>query len=306
MKKESGMIRSLTCAVLALSLMTGAVTPTVAGQKTSNLTPTGGTPVKVAVGGKEQTYYTVGSSGRLKVKVDGPGKLTVISRILLPSGSTQAQSYSIRVWEKGTVVCSQKTESDASGAVLKGAGTILGKLRKFHVDAPPGSHVYEVGIEDAGKTSAAVKLQFGRGKSKAKMANLQPVSYSRVATAVVKEKLLKYYVCAKDRGVQLRVIGPTRLKVTTRLNYDASMKGGQKFGLGVWEGDKRIKLKSFSTSKALAATYQDWKDVIPGKAVAFTLAVPSGEHYYYYKLEEGMARSVSLRFSIPQKDLKNE
>jgi hypothetical protein len=306
MKKESAMVRSSIYAMLVLGLLVCSAAPLRAG-KTVTLTPSGGSALKVAVGEKEQTYYTLTPSGRLHVKVDGPGKLTVMSRLFLPAGVKGAKAYAVRVMEKGSVLSTQKTETEQSDATVKTTGEKLGKLRKLRVSIPQGSHVLEVGLEEPGNASVAVKLQFDAGKKKkANQVSLQARSYSRVATAVVKEKLLTYYVSAKDRGVQLRVIGPTRLKVTTRLNYDASMKGGQKYGVGVWEGEKRILLKSLVTSKALAAMYQDWKDVVPGKAAIFSMPVSSGEHYYYFKLEEGSGKSLSLRFSIPKKDLKNE
>jgi hypothetical protein len=302
--KELHMIRWVTSVLVIAFLL--AVMPRYAdaGQPVS-VAPSGGSAVKVKVGGKEQTYYSLTSSGRLQLKLDGPGKLTIMSRMILPGGGAGEVEYALALREKGSVAGRQTTRSERSDATLSSGG-VLGKLRKMSVRVPAGTHTYELALENAGSTSAVVKFLFGAGKGPASMASIQAHSYSRVTTAVVKEKLLTYYVSAKDRDVQLRVIGPTRLKVTTRLNYDASMKGGQKYGVGVWEGDKRIVLKSLKTSKALAVSYQDWKDVVPGKVATFIVPVPSGEHRYGFRLEEGMGRTVSLRFAIPKKDLKNE
>lgn len=298
------MTRWLTGTLVILILLASSPRSADAGKPVS-LVPAGGNAVKVTVGKKEQTYYSLVSSGRLRLKVDGPGKLTVMSRVVLPAGGKTGVEYAVALREKGEIAGRQKTSSDRSDAVLSGGGT-LGKLRKMPVRVPPGTHTYELSLDNAGGASAVVKVQFEAGKHSVSRVSLQALSYNRVATAVVKEKLLTYYVSTKDRAAHLRVIGPTRLKVTTRLNYDASMKGGQKYGVGVWEGEKRIALKSLKTSKALAVSYQDWKDVVPGKSATFTLAVPSGEHHYAFRLEEGVGRSVSLRFSIPKKDLKNE
>jgi hypothetical protein len=278
------MIRGLTCGLVVAALL--AVMPRFADAgKPVSLAPSGGSAVKVKVGDKEQTYYSITASGRLRLDVDGPGKLTIMSRVVLPGGGASEVEYGLVLREKGSVAGRQTTGSERSDATLTNGG-MLGKLRKLSVRVPAGTHSYELALENAGSVSAVVKFVFGSGKDQGSMANLQALSYSRVTTAVVKEKLLTYYVSARDRNVQLRVIGPTRLKVTTRLNYDASMKGAQKYGVGVWEGDKRIALKSLKTSKALA--------------------VPSGEHRYGFRLEEGMGRTVSLRFAIPKKDLKNE
>lgn len=299
------MIKSLCCVVLVLTVLMGLPVPAQAA-KTVSVTPTGGTPVKVLVGKKEKSYHTLPSAGRLRLQIEGPGRLTAISRVLVPRGTAGTIPYAVVIREKGNVTARQKTTTGRSDATVQGTGAALGKLRKLVLRVPPGTHVYEVSLEEAGSASAAMKFLFRSGKNPRKMVRLEARSYNRVATAVVKEKLQTCYVSTKDKGVQLSIIGPTRLRVTTRLNYDTKMTGRQKFSIGVWEKDKRIMMKSLVTSKSLGATYQDWKDVVPGKTASFSVPVPSGEHWYTFRLEEGMARSVSMRFSIPKKDLKNE
>lgn len=299
------MFRSLCCAVLAFAVLTGFPVSLQAAKAVA-VAPKGGTPVKVMVGKKEKLYHTFPSAGRLSLEVSGPGSLTVISRVTVSRGSAEPIPYTVVVREKGKTVVRRKSAARLSDATVKGSEMALGKMRKFLLRVPPGTHVYEVSLEEAGGKAAAMKFVFRPGKRPHKMVWLEARSYNRVATAVVKEKLHTCYVSTKDKGVQLRVIGPTRLRITTRLNYDPKMTGRQKFGIGVWEKDKRIVLKSLVASKSLGATYQDWKDVIPGKTATFSVTVPSGEHWYTFRLEEGVARSVSMRFSIPKKHLKNE
>jgi hypothetical protein len=101
-------------------------------------------------------------------------------------------------------------------------------------------------------------------------------------------------------------VGPTRVKVTARLNFDATMKSEQPYNIAVLEGSNRIMKKSLSTTKSLGITYQEWKDVVPGKTDIFYIDVTGGEHTYKFSLEETSAQSVSLKFSIPPKDLNNE
>ena len=84
------------------------------------------------------------------------------------------------------------------------------------------------------------------------------------------------------------------------------MKGSQKYTMTVSEEGKQVLMRPLVTTKALAITYKEWKDVVPGKDGSFFLDVPVGEHHYRFGLGESLGHSVSLKFSIPQKDLKNE
>ena len=265
--------------------------------------PTNGTAVKVVVGEKERTYYRLTPKSPLRVDIDGPGKLVAQTRLLFPTGSGWTERYSIIVRENGRHLKIHTTQTERSRASIK-SGETLGRIRKTTLKIPPGTHTYEFGLENG--ESALTRFSFTAEKGNRGLVSLEALSYHKVVTAFVKEKLITYYVSSKDQSVQLRVIGPTRLKVTTRLNYNANMKGAQRYGLGVWEGGKQSMLKALATTKSVGMEYQEWKDVVPGKANSFYLTVPSGEHQYTFQLEGGLAKYISLRFSIPKSDLQNE
>ena len=132
---------------------------------------------------------------------------------------------------------------------------------------------------------------------------IEPLSYDRVATAVINENLTAYYVATAARPVQLRIVGPTRVSLANRLNYDVTMKGEQKYTLSVREGDALVKQWPLQTTKSTGLKYEDWKDVVPGKSIDLILQVPEGEHVYKVSLGESVAQSVSLKFSVPKSDL---
>ena len=118
--------------------------------------------------------------------------------------------------------------------------------------------------------------------------------------------MIAYYVSSQTHPVQLRVIGPTKLRISTRLNYDSTMKGEQKYSVSVWEAEKKLKLKPLSTTKSVGVHYKEMSNYIPGKVNAFFIDIPNGEHIYKFNVGETNSKSVSMKFSIPQKDLKNE
>ncbi len=274
--------------------------------KSIPIIPVQGKAVQVIVNGNEKNYYLLSKKTPLKLEIDGPGKLSVLSRLSFPIESPGSEKYSIRIMEGKKMVREYSTQTERSDALLKISNARLGKIRKSSLQIPDGSHTYELYLENTSSPEVAVKLSFLPIKGASKLVTLEALSYDRVVTAMVKEKLITYYVCSLERRVQLKVVGPTRMKVSARLNYDESMKGGQKFAIAMSESGKQIFLKPFATTKALGVTYREWKDVVPGKVSSFYCDVPKGEHTYKFSLEESVARSISLKFSIPQKDLDNE
>ncbi len=274
--------------------------------KSISVIPLNGKSVPVLINGKEKTYYLLAKNNSIKVQIDGPGTLYIRTRLSLLKNSAEQEKYSVKVMEGNKEIKTYSTLAEKSSATLKTTGSTLGKKRKFSVKVPDGTHTYEFILDKTSSKEAAVKFSYTAPKGKRKLVTLEPLAYDRVVTAIVKEKLISYYVSSKKHNVQFHVVGPTRVKISTRLNYDATMKGGQKYTIVIIENGKTIVRKPFSTSKSVGVIYKEWKDVVPGKAISFFLDVPAGEHNYKFNVEETMASTVSLKFSIPKKDLNNE
>jgi hypothetical protein len=279
---------------------------TSVARKAVAVIPSKGKNVSVIIKGKERTYYALPKQNSIMIQIDGPGKLYIRSRLSLPQQSAKQEKYSVVISEGATVIKTYSTLAEKSVAYVKTTNASLGKSRKFSLKVPEGNHTYIFHLANSSSDEALLKFSFSAPKGKKKLVTLEPLAYDKVVTALVKEKLISYYVNSKKRSVQLRVIGPTKIKISTRLNYDASMKGKQKYTLAMMEGGTKILQKPLSTSKSVGVMYKEWKDVVPGKAVSFYFDVPSGEHLYKFVLNETIAASVSLKFSIPKKDLNNE
>ncbi len=275
------------------------------GRNSLTLIPTDGKTVMLSIDGKEKEYYLLPHQEPIKVRIDGPGKLTVMSRLKLPRGNSDIQKYTIRIKEGDNTLNAHSTQTDASNAVLRASDEVPGKSRKFSLNVPEGSFMYEVRLEDT-PFDAAVKLLFQPAKGRNKLVAIEPLSYDRIVTAMVAENIVAYYVSSRDRSVQLRVVGPTRVQIGTRLNYDEKMKGAQKYSVILKERETIVAQRPLQTTKAVGLSYREWKEVVPGKANSFLIDVPAGQHTYDVSLSETSAKSVSLRFSVPQKDLNNE
>jgi len=262
--------------------------------------------VLLSVNGKEQTYFQLGKSGEMKLSLEGPGTLKVFSRLNFTPDLKGPHKYALEIKEGDKILKTHSTTADRSNSAYKNLELIPGKSRKFTLDVPKGFHTYRFSLKEGTPASVSLRFAYNSDADAGKLASLTPLSYSRVASALIKEKLVSYFVATPEIKVKLRIIGPTKLRIVSRLNYDYQMKGEQKYALQVAENEKLILTKPLQTSKSVGVEYKDWKEVVPGKSQTFYLDVPAGEHNYGFKLTESIAQSVSLRFSIPEGSLANE
>lgn len=269
------------------------------------LEPTQGNKISLEVSGKESEYFILEKNKFLELKVKGPTNLRVISRLNFMSAASGSNQYGLEIKENNHIVKSYTTTSEPASAVYKSHPGIPGKSRKFTLEVPEGLHRYTIRPVNV---SSEVQLKFliQSVQVKSGWSSITPIQYDQVVIAILKEKPWSYYTCTSRKAVQVKIIGPTRLRVVTRLNYESNMKGQQKYQLLVEENGKTINRQGLETTKSLSVSYQNLKTVVPGKSKTFFLEVSGGPHTYSFKLAEGLANSVALRFSIPEKDLKNE
>lgn len=275
------------------------------GRKSIALVPVNAKGVSLIINEKEKEYYSITQHTPVTVQVDGPGILKIVSRLRLPRNSSSVEKYSLRITEGKNTLKSHSTQTDKSESGFRSSDDLAGKSRKFSLKVPEGSFTYEVWLDDTPR-EAALRFQFLPEKKKQQLVSVEPLSYDRIVTAMIREKAIAYYVASTERDVQLRVVGPTKVKVNTRLNYDQRMKGDQKYSILVQEANTTVILKALQTTKSVGLYYTEWKEVVPGKATAFTLDVPTGTHTFAFHLRQSLAQSVSLRFSLPSKDVRNE
>ena len=274
------------------------------------LKPLNGKTIALAIAGKEKKYHLATAAEPLDLRVDGPTRLEIVTRLALPRGENDKVQYAVVVTEGGKGVKTYKTSSEKADVAFEGVEAIPAKSRKFSLQVPEGEHTYRFAIEARKGSGCAFRFLISDKHNilqalKGRAVRLEPSSYDRVATAVVAEKLIPYYVCSRQKGVQLRVIGPTKVAVDLRLNFDASMQGKQKYSITVLEGARTVVTTPYTSTRSVGASYQDWKEVVPGKLNNLIFTVPEGEHVYKFSLDEGLAQSVSMKFSIPEKDVTN-
>jgi hypothetical protein len=299
--------RSARLLVFGMSILVLGILPVIAS---TPLKPLNGKPVTVQLKSKQHLYHFVTKTEPVKLEVAGPVKIEVLTRLAIPASATGKIAYAIVVSEGGKQIKQYKTTTEVSDVTFVDDPSGVGKSRKCSLEIPEGEHTFVFALESEIADHCALRFALSGKNNLAralhgKSVRVEPLSYDRVVTAVVAEKLITYYVATKEKPIQLRVIGPTDVVVDARLNFDAKMIGKQSYTIAVVEGAKTLLTAPLTSTKSVGAFYKDWKEVVPGKINLLRLGVPAGEHLYQFVLKEGLASSVSLKFSIPEKAVTN-
>jgi len=272
----------------------------------SVVSPDGEKEVLLSISGKDVPYFQLAKSGVMRITLQGPGDLKVISRLDYPAGISGAQGYTLATTDKERIAEAHRITTERSESVAKELRAAVGKSRKLSLHIPVGNHVVSFQLKDTSAPSVFLRFLYSPKSAAAGLAPLTPLAYSRVVTAVVNESLIAYFVATRDHQVKVRVIGPLQLRVDSRLNYDPRMTGEQKYAVNVTENGKTVRSVPQLALPSMDVMYKDWKEVVPGKKKTFLLDVPAGEHAYAFQLESGTGQSVSLRFEIPEGSVGNE
>ncbi|MBD3168650.1 MAG: hypothetical protein GF307_04150 [candidate division Zixibacteria bacterium] len=266
-----------------------------------------GTPEYLRFGKKGQKlrYYKISENKTLKFVIYGPSTAKVWTRLGLNKTEKGDIYYTVVVKEKGEIVDDHVTKTHMSSMRFDSELVYPGVKRTFTFKVPKGKHTYEIGLTDARGHDAYIRVYKERKKKKVKRVLIQPREYKEVLSTVISERLSKYYLAEKDKPVEIEVIGPTKLKGYARLNFDATMKGKEKYAFEIFEDQKFLKeIKGITTKSDYH--YRNKTDVIPSIAKIFYLDVPDGKHKYTFRITNGTRAGMSFKLLMPEKDLTNK
>jgi hypothetical protein len=301
--------KSLRLAAIVLAVAFFASPPPGEAQKKSkwvSLRPLG-SPGFAELQAKDRTYryYPVTSVQTAAVEVVGPTTLRMATRLGFSPGMVGKTSYRVQVLEGEEVIKVYSTSTGKSDLTFVGLMTLPGKKRYFQLKVPKGKHRYD--FRASGSVTETVYLRFYQlaKKEKPKYVSYRPVGYKKVLDAVISQKMGRYFMATEKDPVVLRVIGPTKLKIVARGNVKSFDGGKIEFNIVALEEGREIKRITAKKGKS-RSFYPDEKKLFPTSSTSFYLEVPRGEHTYNFYMLKCEAKSVSLRFYIPEGDLANE
>jgi len=263
----------------------------------------GGT-IRISVEGKENAYYRFTEDEPLTFSVEGPTRVKILTRVRIPNDH-ETMGYGVTVSRDGVPV--ETVEKQAY--VKEGAFYIAfnmyrpGVIRRIYIDVPTGRHGYELRVADRNTVDARL---FESTRTRPPLVSIAPSKFSDVEMLLYKEKELTYYRMSCTSKVVLDVVGPTTVKVNTRLLYGRTMMGDQSYLVGVEQEGQPECLYRIDTEPSHSVLCRDRDDILPGALRHFALDVPPGAHTYTFRLADPTAEGAVIKFYIPKGDLSNE
>src|SRR5439155_3355501 len=125
-----------------------------------------------------------------------------------------------------------------------------------------GKHQITLAVENA--AAVLVRLQQGApARGEEPMATLTPINAPRSVTVNEGEKTIPYYTTFVGKPVRMRVVGPTILDLTIRLDFDATMRGGHGYRIVVSDKGRSARQLDFKTTKSTTAAFTNLRDRVP-------------------------------------------
>lgn len=280
------------------NLMTDARFKATVSGKYKNLKPieTTGRKTEMIIGSKRR-YYTLSKKKRTLVVTDGPGKLYVYARLKTNKSNKMAIKY-VRDQKLVKTLVRDSLKSISSALYTSKEKTDrLSKLQKFVLKIPAGKHEFEF-FESNKYSSTDVYFEYIRELPKKWKDVSLPTEKTVQLKSVKTQKPRDYYRVDNEKTISIEVMGPTQIRIMSRVEFEYHMHSNVQATLMVYEGDKQVKAFKFSSKRSKKMEYVSDDDHIPGTLNKMYLEVPEGKHTYKLKVDNG-GKSVLTRFSEP-------
>lgn len=290
-----------------VGILLGPVPPSAFAEGRTYLEPEEGEEARILTEGTVRTYYEFSADEAAELSLTGPTTLTLLIRAVFSPGMPDTVPYGVAVHEGDRELLTHWTTTRRSGTrFVPDSKDVPGLSRKLSVDVPEGSH--ELSITLLGdKAKRAVTRFYVPGEYQTeRYVSIAPLDPGRTLTAVGGEKQIRYYPIVKDSTVVVRIVGPTKLRILSRLLFDFALHGRRHYTLVIDEEGKPVREVTLATTRSTSVVFEDAQGVVPGKNKVTLLEVPKGVHRFGVRLGPDSDGAAAVRFTIPVEDLSNE
>jgi hypothetical protein len=246
---------------------------------------------------KKENYYLLTKNEPIEFSVEGPTFLRVYTRILWPKGVGGNQLYKVILQDSKADERIITLESEISEITKDKNGSRVSKWRSFYIEVPAGINDYKITHWASPKDTILLKFKY---ESPKKWIEISATDYNTIIESIEEEKIVKYYELSEIDTLTLRISGPIKLKVISRLNYDENIMGEQNYTILVHDNEM-VNKYSLQCYKSEIITYKDRKDIVPSNAENFFLKLSKGLHTLKFNLAGTVAKSAAIRFLIEEK-----
>ncbi|OQC61820.1 MAG: hypothetical protein BWX49_02054 [Bacteroidetes bacterium ADurb.Bin008] len=303
------MMKNLSYCLMLIALLC-STTFALNAQSRKSLSPTSyKKEVGINVEGKSRTYYFLDTDRKSVITVKGPGKLQVLSRAQFVPSQKVKVNYNILYTIDGGTQKQIKVKSavrSTKSTFVNGALGVPGQLMKIEILLNRGTHTIEFSLPE-NSPGVATRFIFTPTKEKKReWIGFYTAQSSDIVELVANETSVSYYRFSTEKPLRVEVIGPTELRVFTRVEFTYNMRGNVHYRVQVKNNDRIINTYQMSSRRSEATSYLHGKDLVPGKACEFIIDVPSGRQIYELIPLDKDKNSILVRMMIPKVDVKKK
>lgn len=299
---------TMTPRLISLLILSGLLaSPTLAARaKHVDLKPRdAGGEIAVVSLGKTRTYYALSSRRPAAVEVKGPGDLRILTRARFGPKSKDELDYRIRYRTDGGEEQTLDAEGVGRSEEAKYKDASLGKpgdSKDFVVKIGRGYHTIELILSDSLPRVSARFLYAPRKQKKTRWVAMTPIAPIEPVDLYAGEETAHYYRFSSTKPLKIDIIGPTELRVLTRVENSFNMKGRANYRIQVKQNGQVLQSFQLSSKRSETTTYRNNSKLVPGKAREIVFKVPKGrQQYEIVSLEKG---TLLGQVMFPQKDAK--
>ena len=263
--------------------------------------------VTLEISGKSRSYYALDVNKASMITIQGPGILKVLTRGHFKPGEIDKINYEIEYTvdggEKKNVKFSDLVRSN-DAKYEKGSTGAPGQLKKIEIELGRGMHNVELTMKE-NKIPVVCRYIFTPTKAKkGEWIAFCPMRPSEPVNLISREESVTYYRFSREKPLKVEVIGPTELRVLTRIENHYQMKGRVHYRVQIIENGKVINTYQLNSIRSEVAQYENDNELIPGKACEFVIMVPKGSHIYEIRALDEDKSTILGRFLLLKKDVK--
>jgi hypothetical protein len=292
--------------LLIFILITGL---SFAGSKTKIIKPKNyGKKVTVIISGNKRTYYEVSNKNYTMLQVRGPGKLRILTRVVMQNNKDKVNYkliYKLNGLDEQIVEFNNVNRSAKSSFKYNSYG-YPGSRKDIELNLERGENNIQLRVLNSGLKVVARIIFEPRKVEKENWISFSPASSNEVVELITKEEISYYYRFSKEQPLKIEIIGSTELRVLTRFENNYKMKGRIDYRIQV-VGDNNV-LNTFllSSKRSVVTYYRDNPELLPGKAREIYLKVDEGMHtFLIYPLDEDKGTLLG-KVLFPEKDITNK
>ncbi|MCF8365827.1 MAG: hypothetical protein K9H16_08600 [Bacteroidales bacterium] len=256
---------------------------------------------------KARSYYALSTEKASIVSLRGPGILRIISRCAFTPSDKGKLDYEIVYTIDGGELQVEKFKGvspTTKATFLEQSMGVPGALKDIEIELGRGEHTIQLFAKDS-QPKLAVRYVFSPGKEKKKKwIAFSPVQPIEPVDLITRESIVNYSRFSMEKPLKIDVIGPTQVRVLTRVENHYNMRGRIQYRVQVKENDKVINTFSLSSKRSEVTFYSNDKKLLPGTACEFVIDVPKGKHTYEIMPLDKDKSTILGRFLIPEKDVK--